>query len=403
MRRIVWLSRKVSVKDENSKTLPAFLTLDAFGEFRLPAAGASASIEISNLDLISIGPNSPPGYYGTEHLRRSVNLAPHLGEIKPLVSPPAGMRLRGYDISEEITFGPWLIFTALLLVLVDTFVSAYLRGLIGLRSLKLSRNVSAGAAIIFGHVLVICPLVVEAQNAISAEEFALSATVRTRLAYVLTGIPEIDEVSRSGLAGLSDVVRRRTAADLGPPLAVDLSRDELAFFPLLYWPVDDRQSILSAEMVRRLNLYLINGGTIIFDTRDQHLGRMAAQGRGLRRLAGGLNIPPLVPVPPHHILTKAFYLMQEFPGRWSNGRVWVEASEDRMNDGVSRVIVGGHDWAAAWSVDEHGRSMFPVVPGGEKQREMAYRFGVNLIIYALTGNYKSDQVHVPAILERLGQ
>ncbi|MEC7204327.1 MAG: DUF4159 domain-containing protein, partial [Pseudomonadota bacterium] len=58
---------------------------------------------------------------------------------------------------------------------------------------------------------------------------------------------------------------------------------------------------------------------------------------------------------------------------------------------------------AAWSVDRHGRPLYAVVPGGEKQREMAYRFGVNLVMYALTGNYKADQVHVPAILERLGQ
>jgi len=70
---------------------------------------------------------------------------------------------------------------------------------------------------------------------------------------------------------------------------------------------------------------------------------------------------------------------------------------------VSRVIIGGHDWASAWAVDNAGRPMFPVVPGGERQREMAYRFGVNLVMYTLTGNYKSDQVHVPAILERLGQ
>jgi len=54
-------------------------------------------------------------------------------------------------------------------------------------------------------------------------------------------------------------------------------------------------------------------------------------------------------------------------------------------------------------VDDMGRVMFPVVPGGERQREMAYRFGVNVVMYVLTGNYKSDQVHVPAILERLGQ
>jgi hypothetical protein len=95
--------------------------------------------------------------------------------------------------------------------------------------------------------------------------------------------------------------------------------------------------------------------------------------------------------------------MQEFPGRWSGGKVWVERGDSRTNDGVSRVIIGGHDWASAWAVDNAGRPMFPVVPGGERQREMAYRFGVNLVMYTLTGNYKSDQVHVPAILERLGQ
>ena len=151
-----------------------------------------------------------------------------------------------------------------------------------------------------------------------------------------------------------------------------------------------------------MNRYLKNGGTIVFDTRDQQTG--GRQGTAmLRSLAAGLNIPALVPVPPNHVMTKAFYLMQDFPGRWSGGRVWVEGEVNQVNDGVTRVIVGSHDWAAAWSVDRHGRPLYAVVPGGEKQREMAYRFGVNLVMYALTGNYKTDQVHVPAILERLGQ
>ena len=61
------------------------------------------------------------------------------------------------------------------------------------------------------------------------------------------------------------------------------------------------------------------------------------------------------------------------------------------------------DWAAAWAIDERGRGMFPVTPGGEVQREYAYRAGVNMIMYALSGNYKSDQVHAPTILRRLGQ
>ena len=108
-------------------------------------------------------------------------------------------------------------------------------------------------------------------------------------------------------------------------------------------------------------------------------------------------------MPPDHVLTKSFYLLHEFPGRWNSGQVWVEPGEDRVNDGVSTVIVGGNDWAGAWAIDRKGQPEFAVVPGGERQREMAMRFGVNLVMYVLTGNYKSDQVHVPAILERLGQ
>src|SRR5260221_13275534 len=123
----------------------------------------------------------------------------------------------------------------------------------------------------------------------------------------------------------------------------------------------------------------------------------------LGRRLGGVKIPPLAPVPPDHVLSKSFYLMHDYPGRWNGGQLWIEPVEDRINDGVASVIVGGNDWAGAWAVDGQGRPAYAVVPGGEQQREMAFRFGINLVMYVLTGNYKTDQVHVPAILERLGQ
>jgi hypothetical protein len=116
------------------------------------------------------------------------------------------------------------------------------------------------------------------------------------------------------------------------------------------------------------------------------------------------------------VLTRAFYLIQDYPGRYDSGITWVEAAPPdakkvegmpfrNLNDGVTPVVIGSNDWAAAWAVNAHGLPMFPVGSGyaGERQREIAYRFGVNLIMYVLTGNYKSDQVHVPALLERLGQ
>ncbi len=67
-------------------------------------------------------------------------------------------------------------------------------------------------------------------------------------------------------------------------------------------------------------------------------------------------------------------------------------------------MIGANDWAAAWAMDERGRAMLPIGSGyaGEQQREIAYRWGVNLVMHVLSGNYKSDQVHVPALLDRLG-
>ena len=116
------------------------------------------------------------------------------------------------------------------------------------------------------------------------------------------------------------------------------------------------------------------------------------------------------------MLTRTFYLLQDFPGRHISRDVWVEAAPAdaervegmpfrNLNDNVTPVVIGGNDWAAAWATDQNGRPMYPVGRGftGERQREIAYRFGVNLVMHVLTGNYKSDQVHVPALLDRLGQ
>ena len=91
---------------------------------------------------------------------------------------------------------------------------------------------------------------------------------------------------------------------------------------------------------------------------------------------------------------------------FSPGAEQVEGMPFRnLNDGVTPVVIGGNDWASAWAVTSTGQSMLPVGRGcgGERQRELAYRFGVNLVMHVLTGNYKSDQVHVPALLDRLGQ
>ena len=158
---------------------------------------------------------------------------------------------------------------------------------------------------------------------------------------------------------------------------------------------------LSPPAIQRVNTFLKHGGTILFDTREGEGGQSGPAALRLREILRQLNLAALAPIPDGHVLTKAFYLLSDFPGRWAGAPVWVELGDDRVNDGVSSVIIGSHDWAAAWAVDQSGRPVYAAMPGGETQRETAIRFGVNLVMYALTGNYKADQVHVEAILERL--
>ncbi len=402
LERTVAMSRGVGGDSASNRPLPPLEVLDGAGRLTR-ATPAATPIRADAFDAAEPGPRTPPGYYGTDAERRALNLGPSVGNLEPLALPD-GIPSSPYFEATEFDLMPWMLAAALILLLADGLATLVMRGFARPRQ---RRPALATAALVAATAtgLMLSPDTASAQGGSDPDVLALEATLETRLAYVITGIESIDNTSRAGLDGLTLVLKRRTAVEAGPPLGVDVTRDELAFFPLLYWPISQEQAPLSPETVARVNLYMDNGGTILFDTRDGNYGG-AGLGPGtqqLRALARGLDIPRLLPVPVDHVLTKAFYLTQEFPGRWAGDRVWVEQPGERVNDGVSRVIVGGNDWAAAWAVDESGLPVYPAVPGGEAQREMAFRFGVNLVMYTLTGNYKSDQVHVPAILERLGQ
>ena len=174
----------------------------------------------------------------------------------------------------------------------------------------------------------------------------------------------------------------------------------------------------SEKAISRLDAFMQGGGTVLFDTRDQLTASFSGsasspENQRLRDILHGLNIPPLEPVPPDHVLTKAFYILDHFPGRYDGSPLWVEASvtaEDlpadrpvRSGDGVTPIMITGNDFAAAWALDDSGRPLFPTMSTDPLQRIYAFRAGVNIVMYMLTGNYKADQVHVPALLERLGQ
>ena len=381
--------------------------LDAFG--RLDDARSEAGIAGEVLAQGIAGPDLPPGLYTSDDVSIAVNVA---GPETVLATAqwPARIPVEGLEVAQETPLKGWLLAAALTLLMIDVLASLAVGGrLRGPRA-------DVAAALLLALIVGAAPRPVMAQD---ADAFALEATGNMVLGYVRTGDAQTDEISEAGLRGLSDTLYRRTSVEPGPPMAVDLETDELAFFPFLYWPIVPNAPLPSREAYAKLNRYLRSGGMILFDTRDADTARFGSsspEGRQLQAIARSLDIPPLEPIPADHVLTRTFYLLQDFPGRTDSRDVWVEAAPPgaeqaegmpfrNLNDGVTPVVIGGNDWARAWAVDQNGRSLFPVGRGnaGEIQREYAYRFGVNLIMHVLTGNYKSDQVHVPNLLERLGQ
>jgi hypothetical protein len=386
LRRLVALSAGVATTADNTVLAPAE-TLDGFGLLSAPPQ-AAIGVRASEIAGTVASPRHPPGLYGPENGRRALNLG---GNLPALTASPVipGARVEDYASAvPEQALGPPLLAAAVILLALDLLISLALRGL-----LRPSR-VAAGVLLTL--------LIVPGAHALDANT---NPALATRLGYIATGDPQLDGVSRAGLEGLSEYVNRRTAASLVEPDAVQPGKTDLSFYPLLYWPINADAQPLASDETTALNEYMSRGGIILIDTRDSGSGSGFAPGTesALQRVARGLVIPPLAPLTTEHVLARAFYLLQDFPGRYTGETVWVQRDQDRTNDSVSPVIIGGNDWAAAWAIDDSGRNPYAVIPGGARQRTIAYRFGVNLVMYALTGNYKGDQVHVPAILQRLGQ
>jgi hypothetical protein len=411
LRRVVSVSRGATGSGGGDVPLAPVESLDGFGNLVAPTPVAQA-IKAADFDKTAVTASNPPGYYGEGDYRRALNLSPSLPELKKMRALPSGVVRGSFATRSVWDLKPWLITLALLLLIVDSVISMIMRGLMPDFGYATRRVLGAGrrvapALLLSGLLLagaMIAATGLRAQESQTNDAFVLSVLDTTHLAYVRTGDAEVDQTSQAGLRGLSNVLAARTAVEPGTPVGVDIETDDLSLFPLLYWPITVSQQPLSEKSVERINRFMARGGTILFDTRDQNQGGGSTENKQmLRVLARGLSLPPLEPVPDGHVLTKSFYLLVEFPGRWDGGLVWVERGGSAERDQVSRVIVGSNNWAAAWAVDDTGRPQFPVVPGGETQREFAFRFGVNLVMYVLTGNYKSDQVHARHILERVGE
>ncbi|MCX8996601.1 DUF4159 domain-containing protein [Rhizobiaceae bacterium BDR2-2] len=419
LRRLVQLSRSGGVSAESQAAAAATLP-----PWRLLTASGSLTAETGNARPLTLAPSAaplasfdtPPGLYGSEDGFTALNLLAADASLAP-IDPSAGqmtatrLALAG-DTARPLA--PWLYLAAFLMLLADSLIMLFMNG--AFRRLPKARTAAAMIAAL-AFLAPLTPDRARADDSRPGDEVILDHLQTTRLAYVITGEADVDRISEQGLAGLTDFLLWRTALEPGKPVGLDITRDELSFYPLIYWPVSASAQMPSPEAISRIDAYMRAGGTVLFDTRDQiggiDGGQTSPNTERLQAILGNIDIPPLEPVPEDHVLARSFYLLHDFPGRYTGSPLWVEARPDGRNggstslsssgDGVSPILITGNDFAGAWAVDNAGNPVLPTVPADEVQREHAFRTGVNIMMYMLTGNYKADQVHIPALLERLGQ
>jgi len=416
LRRVVQLSRAVSGGGEaGSGILPPWRLLDASGAL-LPASGDAKPLDLTGGAVAQVSADNPPGLYGAEDGFVALNLFAPDESLSPVEIPEFEVPVTRAPVAGDSTvdFRPWLFGAALIALIADTIIMLVLNGAFRRHAFK---PVAAAVLLTIGVSMALLTTSgsAHAQDTQPGDADVLESLDRTRLAYVITGDDNTDATSQSGLDSLSNYLASRPALEPGPAMGVDIETDQLSFYPLIYWPMDETTPLPSPAAISRIDAYMKSGGTVLFDTRDEivDLGGGSSQlTLRLQQILASLDIPPLEPVPADHVLTKSFYLLDTFPGRYSDGSLWVETTPEtdnpaerpaRSGDGVSSILITGNDMAAAWALDEQGFPMFSTVPADPWQREYAFRAGVNIVMYMLTGNYKADQVHIPALLERLGQ
>jgi hypothetical protein len=397
---------KSATPDKNGAEtfLPPLRILDGFGKLLAPPATVKP---LPLKGLAAPDADHPAGLYGALDSPHALNaFAPGMN-LSPL--DLAGLSLKPVELvaPQPVDLRPPLLILAFILALADAAASLVLGG-----RWRRQAGPALAALLLVAATPVFAPQPAQAQTVPKRD---IEAALQTKLAYVVTGDARADRISREGLTSLSETIGRRTALVPGAPQAVDPARDELAFYPLIYWPIAPDRPQPGPDVARKIQAYMKQGGLVLFDTRDAQMqfgdgARTPAQA-WLRRFLSDIDLPPPEAAPKDHVVARTFYILENFVGRTETGPTYIEALPPetepgtrpaRAGDGVSPIIIASNDLAAAWAADEFGEPLYPLTPGGPRQREMALRGGINIVMYTLTGNYKADQVHVPELLERLG-
>src|SRR5262249_36978897 len=270
LKRIVGLSGAIASTEANAATgapsatrdaVPPTRVLDGFGMFEPPPP--TARPVLGGFGGRATAAN-PPGFYGPPEGLVAVNTLVPADRLLPIDFRPLNPRYEYFRTTEPQDLRGPIFLAALALLLIDALVVFWLAG--GVQRLLPRRGLAGlltaggvGLALAAGHAPA------RAADA-AADQFAARSTLETHLAYMVTGANEADTISKSGLTGLTTFLAQRTALEAGDPVGVDIEKDELAFFPIIYWPVVPGARKPSPQALARVDAYMKQGGTVLFDT-----------------------------------------------------------------------------------------------------------------------------------------
>ena len=193
---------------------------------------------------------------------------------------------------------------------------------------------------------------------------------------------------------LSEEIRLRTSIDMAREgVAVDLTSKDLFGSLFTVFAGNEPFTLTDGERAA-LKRWIGLGGLLVFDNCGQ-TGVAPGYDESVRRELGKMfPQEPISRVSPEHVLYRTFYRLDYPAGRAIN-KPFVEGM--RLGKRYA-VILNPNDLTGALARDPSGRFLATPTPGGENQREMAIRFGVNLMMYATCLHYKDDQVHIDTLL-----
>lgn len=196
-------------------------------------------------------------------------------------------------------------------------------------------------------------------------------------------------------AELMRFVGRYTSIRVAPTRQeVRLNDPQLFYYPFLYLTGCETLPEFSDEEIRRLRRYLVFGGLLLIDDcLANPEGPFLRSARALIKRV--FPNEALAKLPGNHTLFQTYFLLEEIGGRRMAGDLEAVLIDDR-----AAVVVSPNDLGGAWARSYDGGYVHECLPGGERQRQMAYRVGLNIVMYSLTVDYKKDQVHLPFILKR---